>query len=259
MSAVVEAGGVGATIVFRRVARAIIDKSWARFFGAERAREERRRSSSKVAASWLTAMGYQQAPRRPMGATRVLPGKRTSAGPQSAVPPSRRFKRALTPLSRLFAPHHLPLSTPPAMMLTTLLAPLLLLPYASAAVHKMQLKKMPQPAAFNPETEAAHLAYKYGAAQVPISSSFAAPSRFAPRPGKDANGEDLFWTQDALKGGHSVPLNSAPTFPSVVLLCHTVLTLPLDYMNAQYYSEITIGNPPQTVRTIPRLVVPKHS
>lgn len=88
-------------------------------------------------------------------------------------------------------------------MLTRFLAPLLLLQYASAAVHKVQLKKV-EPAAFNFEAEVARLAARYGGSQTPLTNGFAAPGRFASRPTKDGNGDQSFRTQ----GTHQVPLTS---------------------------------------------------
>lgn len=142
-------------------------------------------------------------PGRTNGTHSGLAGKCVSAPVRSASRPQERHRRLTPPLVLLPSrPQH----RPPTMRTATLLAPLLLLPYASAAVHKMQLKKMAQPTALNPEAEAAHLATKYGGSQTPLTSNFAAPGRFAPRPTKDENGDELFWTQGK---GHNVPLNSA--------------------------------------------------
>jgi saccharopepsin len=93
------------------------------------------------------------------------------------------------------------------MILSTLLTPLLLLPYASSAstggVHKMKLKKAPVTAAsLTPEFEGAYLAQKYGAQQQPLNKM--PPLRFA-RP--DSN-DNLYRTQEDLNGGHNVPLAS---------------------------------------------------
>jgi hypothetical protein len=82
------------------------------------------------------------------------------------------------------------------MAFSRLLALLLVAPAALAAVHRLPIHKLPEPASRDIAAEAAALGHKYGAAQRP----FPPQSRYA--------GDDLYWTQDTLKGGNTVPLNS---------------------------------------------------
>ncbi|KAG6866482.1 hypothetical protein C0991_004000 [Blastosporella zonata] len=101
---------------------------------------------------------------------------------------------------------------------------LALLPFVNAAgVHKLKLKKLP-PTDSNPALEGAYLAHKYGASssQSPLLGAGGSGRRV----GHPKDGEQLLWTQDHLKGGHGVPLTN--------------------FMNAQYYTEVTLGNPAQT-------------
>ncbi|KAF9453070.1 endopeptidase [Macrolepiota fuliginosa MF-IS2] len=113
------------------------------------------------------------------------------------------------------------------------LAPVIvgLLPLAAEAkVHKFKLQKL-EPVANNPELESAWLAEKYGApaqAQMPLVGAGGNGRRFGRPVSKD--GETLFWTQEDIKGGHGVPLSN--------------------FMNAQYFTEIGLGNPPQTFKVI---------
>lgn len=116
-----------------------------------------------------------------------------------------------------------------------------LLPFVSAGVHKLKLKKLP-PTSSNPALESAYLADKYGAQlQTPLIGAGGSGRRVSRPTTKD--GEQLFWTQETINGGHSVPLNSMYLYPQRDAL----LTRRVDFMNAQYYSEITLGTPPQSV------------
>jgi|ERR1700722_5088781 len=90
-------------------------------------------------------------------------------------------------------------------MLITALAPLLFVPFAAAGVHRLKLQKLPL-TLNNPSLESAYLAEKYGApspSQRPLMGAGGAGRRIA-----HPEQKDLFWTQEELKGGHSVPLTS---------------------------------------------------
>lgn len=85
---------------------------------------------------------------------------------------------------------------------------LALLSFVEASrIHKLKLHKL-TPTASNPEFESAYLAEKYGASssqpQMPLLGVGGTGRRVVKQ-----NGEQLFWTQEELKGGHSVPLSSS--------------------------------------------------
>lgn len=85
---------------------------------------------------------------------------------------------------------------------------LALLSFVEASrIHKLKLHKL-TPTTSNPEFESAYLAEKYGASssqpQMPLLGVGGTGRRVVKQ-----NGEQLFWTQEELKGGHSVPLSSS--------------------------------------------------
>lgn len=97
-------------------------------------------------------------------------------------------------------------------MFLSAFATLLLLPFASAGVHKLKLQKLPSVSPGH-VLETAYLADKYGSQvhyqQLPLFGSGGA-GRKVPSP----KGDDLFWTQeDLLSGHHDVPLSSTPLSP----------------------------------------------
>lgn len=89
-------------------------------------------------------------------------------------------------------------------MILSALAPLLLLPFVTADVHKLKLKKLP-PGPRNNVLESAYLAEKYGG-QTPIMGAGGVGRNVRVARPED----DLLWTQEELlaNGGHGVPLSS---------------------------------------------------
>jgi saccharopepsin len=92
------------------------------------------------------------------------------------------------------------------MLLSTFL---LLAPLVSAAgVHKLKLHKIPH-ATIDRASETQYLAEKYGAQSIhqqPLMGAGGAGRRIPCT--RQRNGENLYWTQDAIQGGHGVPLSS---------------------------------------------------
>src|SRR5712672_3127680 len=92
-------------------------------------------------------------------------------------------------------------------MYLSAIAPLLLLPYATAAgVHKLKLKKLDN-CPISPSLESLYLAEKYGyrpSTQMPLFGNGGQGRRLESSPVSD----DLYWTQE-INGGHNVPLSSS--------------------------------------------------
>lgn len=83
-----------------------------------------------------------------------------------------------------------------------------LIPLVSAArIHKLKLQKLP-PAASNPALESAYLAEKYGVPAQPQMPLMGAGGSGRRVNSGVRNDEQLYWTQQELKGGHGVPLTS---------------------------------------------------
>lgn len=93
------------------------------------------------------------------------------------------------------------------MLLSAFATTLVLLPFASASVHKLKLNKLPQVSPGH-ALETAYLAEKYGVQapyqQLPLIGAGGAGRNIRP-PTED---DDLFWTQEIINGGHNVPLTS---------------------------------------------------
>ncbi|KAL4241985.1 peptidase A1 family protein [Abortiporus biennis] len=116
-------------------------------------------------------------------------------------------------------------------MFLSCLAPLLIIPLAAAeGIQRLKLHKLP-PSAGNPALESAYLADKYES-QLPILGAGGVGRKLRLSRPTHQDGEELFWTQDEFNanGGHSVPLTN--------------------FMNAQYFTEIELGSPPQTFKVI---------
>ncbi|KAI6035690.1 Asp-domain-containing protein [Pisolithus marmoratus] len=113
-------------------------------------------------------------------------------------------------------------------MLLSAIVTLLLLPFASAGVHKFKLKKMPLVSPGH-ALETTYLAEKYGVQalyQHPLMGAGGAGRNIRPH-----TEDGLSWTQEELiGGGHNVPLSN--------------------FMNTQYYTEIKLGSPPQTFKVV---------
>lgn len=94
-------------------------------------------------------------------------------------------------------------------MIFSVLTPLLLLPFASAGVYKHKLHKL-APQHNNPVLETAYLSEKYGSdPQIPLMGAGGVGRQLRlSRPSVNHEGEDLFWTQEMINGGHNVPLSS---------------------------------------------------
>ena len=143
--------------------------------------------------------------------------------------------RSLSKLVRSIVTHRVTCND---SLLTTMLSGVVLafLPFVSAAIHRLPLQRLPR-TIHNPDVESLYLAEKYGA---PQQQSLNAPHISRPT---TLNGEQLFWTQEDVKEGHRVPLTSLSSCTNPVKYSLFIL----DFMNAQYYTEISLGTPAQSV------------
>ena len=91
------------------------------------------------------------------------------------------------------------------MILSALSLFILPLSATAAGVHKLKLHRLPQ-ADTNPALESAYLAEKYGGQQQLLFGAGGTGRRL--RPSNSPSSEQMFYTQEQLKGGHNVPLSS---------------------------------------------------
>ena len=74
----------------------------------------------------------------------------------------------------------------------------------ASGVHKLKLQKLPPTKESNAFLETAYLAEKYGAQNQVLLGAGGSGRRL-----RNQDGEQMFYTQEQLKGGHNVPLSSA--------------------------------------------------